>query len=147
LTERHKEILPQLTQKYPNMEMQAELVTSSPPTASFSPQGIQVAGPGLITVSVLPANGNPVPVFAFNIQLSTSAKVPPPSLPLHACLRPGACCHHGRRCKLTSYLAQQVTVQNGRIYTDLTYLNSPVTVAVRPGLSHNKLRATDAISL
>jgi hypothetical protein len=58
------------------MEMQAELVTSSPPTASFSPQGIQVAGPGLITVSVLPANGNPVPVFAFNIQLSTSAKVP-----------------------------------------------------------------------
>ena len=57
------------------MEMQAEIVTTSPPTASFSPQGIQVAGPGQIIVSVLPASGSPVNVFAFNIQLSTSAKV------------------------------------------------------------------------
>ncbi|ELR16783.1 LBP / BPI / CETP family, Cterminal domain containing protein [Acanthamoeba castellanii str. Neff] len=89
-------ILPQLPQKYPNMEMQAEIVTTSPPTASFAPQGIQVAGPGQIIVSVLPASGSPVNVFALNIQLSTSAKV---------------------------------TVQNGRIYADLTYLNSPVTVA------------------
>jgi hypothetical protein len=67
--------LPQLPQKYPNMEMQAEIVTTSPPTASFAPQGIQVAGPGQIIVSVLPASGSPVNVFALNIQLSTSAKV------------------------------------------------------------------------
>lgn len=75
LTERLQDILPELPQKYPNMEMQAEIVTTSPPTASFSPQGIQVAGPGQIIVSVLPASGSPVNVFAFNIQLSTSAKV------------------------------------------------------------------------
>jgi lipopolysaccharide-binding protein len=68
-------ILPQLTQKYPNLEMHAELTTTSPPTATFSPQGVQVVGPGQIVVSVLPANGAPVPVFALNINLATSARV------------------------------------------------------------------------
>ena len=70
-----KDILPDLTKKYPNLEMQAELHTTSPPKATFSHDGIRVAGPGQVVVSVLPHGGAPVPVFALNIDLTTSAKV------------------------------------------------------------------------
>jgi hypothetical protein len=55
--------------------MRAEIMTTSPPVATFSPQGVQVAGPGQIIMSVIAANGSAVPVFALNIQLATSAKV------------------------------------------------------------------------
>jgi hypothetical protein len=34
--------------------MQVQLTTLSPPTAVFSPQGIQVNGPGQIVVSTMP---------------------------------------------------------------------------------------------
>lgn len=57
--------------------MRAEILTVAPPTATFTPQGVQVNGPGQIIVSVLPATGNPVPVFALNLTVSTSGKVPP----------------------------------------------------------------------
>jgi hypothetical protein len=56
--------------------MEAELVASAPPSASFSPSGIVINGPGQIVVSVIPPSGQPVPVFAINIAFSASASVP-----------------------------------------------------------------------
>jgi hypothetical protein len=58
--------------------MEAELVASAPPSASFSPSGIVINGPGQIVVSVIPPSGQPVPVFAINLAFSASASVPRP---------------------------------------------------------------------
>jgi len=68
------DIIPGLTQKYPNHEM----VASAPPSAAFSPGGIVINGPGQIIVSVIPPSGQPVPVFAINLAFSASASVPQP---------------------------------------------------------------------
>jgi hypothetical protein len=71
------DIIPGLTQKYPNHEMEAELLASSPPTGTYSPSGGVINGPGQIIVSVIPPSGQPIPVFAINIAFSASATVYP----------------------------------------------------------------------
>jgi len=67
-------IIPEMAKKYPNMQMQAQFTTSSPPTAQASPQGILISGPAEIVVSVLPPDADPVPVFGINIKLISSGK-------------------------------------------------------------------------
>jgi len=69
------DIIPEMAKKYPNMQMQAQFTTSSPPTAQASPQGILISGPAEIVVSVLPPDADPVPVFGINIKLISSGKV------------------------------------------------------------------------
>jgi hypothetical protein len=116
-----------LTKKYPNLEMQAELHTTSPPKATFSHDGIRVAGPGQVVVSVLPHGGAPVPVFALNIDLTTSAKVH------HLRVRVRWCVRVVPFVNVRFFF--QVTVRDGRIFTELSYLQSPITVAVRTSQS------------
>ncbi|KAL0221923.1 hypothetical protein RCL1_001777 [Eukaryota sp. TZLM3-RCL] len=76
-------IIPELYEKYPDMEMEAVVASASSPSTFINEQGISVLVPAIANVSVILPNGNRHAVFSLSVSLSTSAKVWVNTLRLH----------------------------------------------------------------